>query len=46
MIVADSLGIESCMIAKATEVFAKERGKQIQAEWRIGDWMRIQELLI
>lgn len=33
----DSLGIGSCMIARAAEVFATERGKEIQAEWGISE---------
>lgn len=37
MLAADSLGIGSCMIARAAEVFATERGKEIQAEWGISE---------
>lgn len=37
MLVADSMGIGSCMIARATEVFATERGKEIQAAWGISE---------
>lgn len=37
MLAADSLGIGSCMIGRATEVFETERGKEIQAVWGIGE---------
>ncbi len=37
MLVADSLGVGSCMIARATETFETERGKEIQAMWGIDE---------
>lgn len=35
MIAADSLGVASCMIARALETFATQRGREIQAQWGI-----------
>ena len=37
ILAADSFGIGSCIIARATEVFATERGKEIQAGWGISE---------
>ena len=37
MLAARSLGIGSCLIARATEVFETERGKEIQAAWGISE---------
>ena len=36
MLAAHSLGVGSCMIGRAEETFAGERGRQMQAEWGIG----------
>ncbi len=36
MLVAHSLGIGSCMVGRAEDTFASERGQQIQAQWGIG----------
>jgi len=37
MLAADSLGIGSCMIARAKEVFETERGKEVMQMWGISD---------
>lgn len=37
MICADSLGIGSCMIARAQETFETERGQELMRQWGISD---------
>ncbi len=37
MLAAHSLGIGSCMVGRAEDTFASERGRQVQAAWGIGE---------
>ena len=37
MLAADALGIGSCLIARAEETFATERGKEVQAAWGLDE---------
>lgn len=37
MLAAHSLGVASCLIARATETFISDRGKEIQEIWGIDD---------
>ena len=37
MLAAHSLGVGSCMVGRAEDTFAGERGRQVQASWGIGE---------
>ena len=37
MLAADALGIGSCLIARAEETFATERGKEVQSAWGLDE---------